>query len=98
MIKFPTTIAGLERCAKAFEKRSGIPNIVGAIDGSHIRVAPPKRHQKSYFNRKSFYSVILSAVVDPRGYFLSCDVGFPGRMSDSKVLKYVTEFHFLIRI
>jgi hypothetical protein len=27
MIKFPSTIAGLERCAKSFEKRSGIPNI-----------------------------------------------------------------------
>jgi hypothetical protein len=89
LIKFPTTLAGLERCAHAFELRSGIPNIIGAIDGSHIRVAPPKRHQKSYFNRKSFYSVILSAVVDPRGYFLSCDVGFPGRMSDSKVLRSV---------
>ena len=52
-------------------------------------VAPPKRHQKSYYNRKKFYSVILSAVCDARGAFLSCDVGFPGRMSDSRVLKYV---------
>lgn len=87
LIKFPDTIAGFERCARAFEARSGIPGIIGAIDGSHIRIAPPKRDQKSYYNRKSFYSVILSAVCDARGAFMSCDVGFPGRMSDSKVLK-----------
>jgi len=87
LIKFPESIAGFEQCARAFEARSGIPGIIGAIDGSHIRVAPPKRDQKSYYNRKSFYSVILSAVCDARGAFLCCDVGFPGRMSDSKVLK-----------
>lgn len=52
--------------------------------------------QKSYFNRKSFYSIILSAVVDARGYFMSIDVGYPGRMSDSKVLRYAIPpfFHF----
>jgi hypothetical protein len=88
-IKFPTTRAEMDRVARSFERRSGIPNIIGAIDGSHIRVAPPKRHQKSYYNRKSFYSIILSAVVDARGYFMSVDVGYPGRMSDSKVLRCV---------
>ena len=89
LISFPTSMAAFEQCASAFMRRSGIPNIIGAIDGSHIRVAPPKRHQKSYYNRKKFYSVILSAVCDARGAFLSCDVGFPGRMSGSRVLKYV---------
>jgi hypothetical protein len=87
LISFPTSIPEFERCARAFFRRSGIPSIIGAIDGSHIRVAPPKRHQKSYYNRKKFYSVILSAVCDARGAFLSCDVGYAGRMSDSRVLK-----------
>ena len=87
LIKFPDSIAGFEQCARAFVARSGIPGIIGAIDGSHIRIAPPKRQQKRYYNRKSFYSVILSAVCDARGAFLSCDIGFPGRMSDSKVLR-----------
>ena len=57
------------------QARSGIPNIIGAIDGSHIRVPPPKHLQHSYYNRKSFYSIILSAIVDPRGAFMSCDIG-----------------------
>ena len=36
----------------------------------------------------SFYSVILSAVTGPRGEFFCVDIGFPGRMSDSKILRY----------
>jgi len=88
VITFPTTRAGLEQNAHFFERRSLIPNIVGAIDGSHIKVPPPKRDETSYYNRKSFHSVILQAIVDPRGYFMSVDVGFPGRMADPKVLRY----------
>lgn len=57
VISFPTTLAGLERNARFFERRSLIPNIIGAIDGSHIKVAPPKRDEQSYYNRKSFHSV-----------------------------------------
>lgn len=52
MIKFPTTLEELERVSDSFEARSGIKGIIGAIDGSHIRVAPPKRDQHSYYNRK----------------------------------------------
>jgi hypothetical protein len=107
-ITFPTTRAGLARNARYFEDRSMIPGIIGAIDGSHIKVAPPRRHESSYYNRKGFHSVILSAVspftltkttteqpfcvriqvCDPRGYFMAIDVGFPGRMADSKALRY----------
>ena len=50
-------------------------------------MAPPKRHQKSYYNRKKLYSLILPAACGARGDFLSCDVGYAGRMSDSRVLK-----------
>ena len=88
LIRFPSTFHHMERVSAAFEARSGIKGIVGCIDGSHIRVAPPKRDAKAYYNRKSFYSIILSAVCGPRGEFFDIAVGFPGRMSDSKILRY----------
>jgi hypothetical protein len=69
LVTFPTTVAGLEQNARHFENRSLIPNIVGAIDGTHIKVAPPKRDEASFHNRKSFHSVIMQSVVDPRGLF-----------------------------
>jgi len=92
IITFPTSRQGLERNAHAFERRSMIPNIVGAIDGSHIRVAAPRRNEDSYFNRKKYHSVILQGIVDPRGYFMSADCGFPGRMGDAKVLRYTAVY------
>ena len=85
-VHFPKTMAGLRRNAAAFERRSKIPFIIGAIDGSHIRIPPPHRHEKSYYNRKHFHSVILQAVVDPIGRFMAVDCGFPGRMADPKIL------------
>ncbi|CAL1685158.1 unnamed protein product [Lasius platythorax] len=35
-----------------FEKISGFPNVIGAIDGSHIRIRAPKIDSVSYINRK----------------------------------------------
>jgi hypothetical protein len=44
-----------------------IPSIIGASDGSLIRVAPPKRNEQSYFNRKSFHSVFCRPYVTHAG-------------------------------
>lgn len=45
-----------------FEKISGFPNVIGGIDGSHIRIRAPKIDSVSYINRKGDYSIILQAV------------------------------------
>ncbi|XP_031328989.1 putative nuclease HARBI1 isoform X3 [Photinus pyralis] len=38
-----------------FEKKQGIKNVIGAIDGCHIRINKPKLNQDSYVNRKDVY-------------------------------------------
>ncbi len=65
------------------ERRSGIPGIIGAIDGPHIRVQTKRSESQAYFNYKKYYTFLLSAVVDPRGLFMCADVGFPGRFHDA---------------
>ena len=48
----------------------GFPQTVGAIDGTHIPILRPSGDSGSdYFNQKSFYSIIMQAVVDYRGIF-----------------------------
>ena len=88
-IHFPTTRPGLQRLADSFEVRSLIPGIIGCADGSHIRLegCVPQRKQKWYRNRKGSCSVVLHAVVDPRGAFLDVQVGYPGSMGDSRILQ-----------
>lgn len=73
-----------------FEMKKGIPNVIGAIDSSHIRIAAPKEFKSDFFNRKQFYSIHLQAVVDDRKKFIDLCVGEPGSMHDSRVLRKST--------
>lgn len=65
-IKFPTTAASILACKTAFHQlgtvgdTQGIPGIVGAIDGTHIRIVnipgrPP--HLETFRNRKTYFSI-----------------------------------------
>ncbi|KAB0804448.1 hypothetical protein PPYR_01418 [Photinus pyralis] len=46
-----------------FEKKQGIKNVIGAIDGCHIRINKPKLNQDSYVNRKGYHSILLQGVM-----------------------------------
>ena len=41
---------------------SCFPNVIGCIDGCHVRIAPRKHERGPYFNFKKFHSVHLQAV------------------------------------
>nr|XP_034194211.1 uncharacterized protein LOC117610681 [Osmia lignaria] len=49
------------KIADEFYSRTNFPNIIGAIDGKHIRVIQPKHFGSSYFNYKKFFSCVLMA-------------------------------------
>ena len=42
--------------------RHQFPNIIGAIDGCHIRISHSKDEAQAYYNYKSFHSIQLQAV------------------------------------
>lgn len=50
--------------AVAFEKKTHIPQLIGAIDGTHIPILPPSDGYRDYINQKGWSSMILQAVVD----------------------------------
>ena len=89
VVRFPRSHAELQQLADAFEARSLLPGIVGCIDGSHIRLdgCVRKKKQEYYRNRKGFCSMVLHAVVDPRGLFMDTHIGVTGRMGDSRILE-----------
>lgn len=47
----------VEEVMAEFEQRSGFPRILGAIDGTHIRIRAPQQDAHSYLNRKGHYSI-----------------------------------------
>ena len=53
----------LQSIINGFERMWGVPQCVGAIDGSHIPVLGPKNHHTDYYNRKGWYSVRLSVSI-----------------------------------
>jgi hypothetical protein len=59
-----------------FEQRHGIPNIIRAIDGTHIPVAMPcDNNWEGYINRKGWVSLTFQCVIDSEGNF--CNVELP---------------------
>lgn len=71
--------------AKHFEKLS-FPNVVGCIDGTHIKIDKPNVTQfESYVNRKGFYSVQLQIVCDNKKKIRDIFLGYPGSVHDARV-------------
>ena len=65
------------------ELRMRIPNVIGAIDGSHIPISQPRlEYHQRYINR-----IVLMAIVDDREKFTYVYSGQPGSMHDARVLK-----------
>ncbi|KAL1472763.1 hypothetical protein MTO96_039121 [Rhipicephalus appendiculatus] len=86
--------------ARKFFAVTGFPQAVGALDGCHFPVSPPKKRATDYYNCKGWYSMILLALVDHRYRFRYIRVGSPGRCHDSGVYaasglrKMVESVHF----
>ena len=81
----PSTEAQWRTIAEDFERRWNVPHCIGAIDGKHIAIINPRRGGAVYYNYKSFYSVVLMAVVDAHYRFIYVNVGAPGSGSDGGV-------------
>ncbi|CAG8641187.1 8878_t:CDS:2 [Paraglomus occultum] len=70
------------------EFRKRLPNVIGAVDGSHIPIKRPRTvYHNRYINRKNFHSIVLMAIVDNTERFTYIYSGQPGSMHDARVLK-----------
>ena len=68
--------------------RSGIPNVLGVIDCTHIRIQAPSGNGKlDYRNRHGYYSMVMQAVVNSEAKFLDVYIGEPSSMNDCRVLR-----------
>jgi len=65
--------------ANTFYMKTNFPNLVGAVDGKHIRCVNPKNSGSMFFNYKKYFSILLMAVVDSEYCFVSVDVVAYGR-------------------
>ncbi|XP_046611834.1 protein ANTAGONIST OF LIKE HETEROCHROMATIN PROTEIN 1-like isoform X4 [Neodiprion virginianus] len=61
-MQWPTGDGAIE-VMRGFERASGFPKTIGAIDGTHIRINAPKQNPVDYINRKGFHSVQLQVIL-----------------------------------
>lgn len=61
--------------------------IIGAIDGSHVKIIKPKEHPNSYCNRKNYHSVLLQGVCDNQKLFLDVYAGEAGSIHDMRLFR-----------
>jgi hypothetical protein len=80
----------LQAIGQGFAQISGSPafgNVVGAIDGCHIRIKPPLQHRIDYLNYIGFFSLNMQAICNSDGRFLDIFVGYPGSVHDTRIMK-----------
>ncbi|CAN7947596.1 unnamed protein product, partial [Ixodes hexagonus] len=75
----------LDKHILEFQAVLGFPKAIGALDGCHLPVSPPKDSAVDYRNYKGWYSIILLALVDHRYLFQYVNVGSPGKCQDANV-------------
>ena len=63
-IKMPTDQAELHTIMQGFYDIANFPNIVGAIDGTHVRIKSPSTDVHLYVNRKNYHSINVQGVCD----------------------------------
>lgn len=47
-----------------FIEFKGFPNVLGAVDGTLIRIQSPKEHEDDYFCRKGYHALNVQVCMD----------------------------------
>ena len=86
-IKFPETEEHIIDARESFQMWSALPNVVGAIDGTHVKIKTPVENGPDYFSRYQDHDIVVQGIVDGTMTFLDVEAGYPGSMHDARVLR-----------
>lgn len=70
-----------------FRQASGIPGIVGCIDGTHVHIQAPSEHEYLYVNRKGYHSINVQIVCDRQSNIFNLVARWPGSTHDARILR-----------
>ena len=83
-IKIPTG-RELTDSVKRFEERLGFPQVLGAVDGTHVPIQKPEENSHNFFSYKMKYTLNAQGVCDSSGKFIDVEVRWPGGTHDAKI-------------
>jgi nuclease HARBI1 len=82
-IKFPSTAAELNATKLDFYRASGIRNLVGIIDCTHIEFQPLQAEEAEYVDRKGLHSINVQLVCNRKLVITDVVARWPGSVHDS---------------
>ena len=96
-IQFPRTQQETNVKQREFRQIAGLSGVIGAIDGTHIKILAPKEFEAEYVNRKKQHSINVQVVLDSHYKFLDIVARWPGSVHDARILRESELFSFFER-
>ena len=92
IVRFPDDLIAVKR---AFNELSGMPNIIGAVDGTHVHIKKPSGvpNPEIYYNRKSQTSINTQVVAGTDLRFYNVVARWAGSTHDSRIFRSCTLFN-----
>ena len=84
-ILFPRTPPAVQKTKEDFYDIAGLPNTLGAIDGSHIFITAPHINEHLYVSRKGGHSINVLAVCDAKMKYTYIVAKFAGSTNDAYI-------------
>lgn len=96
-IKWPQSDAQRNKIKADFFRvgARGFPNVIGAVDGTHVRIQAPHEDEASFVNRKGFHSINVQAICDAEGKILAnnyCSIQFTLNLNPLQHWNWKTKF------
>lgn len=85
-IRWPTQDEMVE-IENGFERMLGMKNVIGAIDGTYVKIDAPQVHPEQYINRKCFHGITLQAICAYNLKFIDCFSGYPSSVHDARIFR-----------
>ncbi|KAJ1096445.1 hypothetical protein NDU88_001587 [Pleurodeles waltl] len=89
-ISFPNTQQKQQETKQGLYQINGFPQVLGAIDCTHVRIVPPAATKLLYRNRTHTHSINVQAIVDHRGLITNILAKYPGSVHYSFIFCHCT--------